>query len=398
MDKIASFTVDHEVLEPGIYVSRIDQDPNTGCFATTFDIRMTAPNREEVLDTAAIHAIEHLGATFLRNNPEWKDRTIYFGPMGCRTGFYLVVFGRVPSKEIVPAVRGLCNFISKFEGEIPGATPKECGNWSDSDLDLAKKAILRFVENTLDGIDDEHMFYPGEAHLDIESSIGIMAAMDAELDMLAAQIDDPAFTMISGVEFIEGTIEDKPIVLAKCGVGKVNAALTTQIMIDHFGIESIINTGVAGAIDEDLEIGDIVIAEDAVHHDMNAQVLGYNQGEIPMAHSSVFRTDVEISEILHTAANMLGASEVTTGHVVSGDIFVSDPEIKQFIADNFDAKCCDMESAAIAQVCVANNIPFGIVRTISDTAEGDVASYTEFEEETAQTAAQIITSFLEFEQ
>jgi len=394
MDDIASFTIDHELLEPGVYVSRIDQDPNTGCFATTFDIRLIAPNREDVLDTAAVHAIEHLGATFLRNNPEWKDRTIYFGPMGCRTGFYLVVFGRIQSREIIPAVQGLCDFIMNFEGKIPGASPKECGNWSDSDLNLAKKAVARFIENTLSNIDDEHMFYPGEEPHAIESPTGIMAAMDAELDMLAAQIDDPIFTRMSGVEFIEGTIEDKPIVLAKCGVGKVNAALTTQIMIDHFGIENIINTGVAGAVDEDLEPGDIVIADDAAHHDMNAKVLGYNQGEIPMANSSVFKTDPDISEALFEAADISGASEVVTGHIVSGDIFVSDFETKEFIAENFNAKCCDMESAAVAQVCVANNMPFGIIRTIFDTADGDVDEYENFEEEAAQMSAQIVTTFL----
>ena len=397
MNKIASFTIDHDLLEPGVYVSRVDRDLDTGCFTTTFDIRMTAPNREEVLETSAVHAIEHLGATFMRNNPEWEDKTVYFGPMGCRTGFYLVVFGNISSYEIVPVIRKMYEFIAGFEGEIPGASPKECGNWSDSDLDLAKAAASRFLENTLENIDDEHLFYPGSEPYSFKLTTGIIAAMDAELDLIAAGIEEPVFSKLSGVEFIEGTIDDIPIVLAKCGVGKVNAALTVQIMIDHFAVDRIVNTGVAGAIDEELYIGDVVIAEDTLHHDMNAQVLGYKQGEIPQSTSSVFRTDVEISEILRTAANMLGASEVVSGRIVSGDIFVSDPETKEFISEKFDAKCCDMESAAIAQVCVANNMPFGIIRTISDTASGDVADYEDFEEMSAQTAAQIVTSFLKFE-
>ena len=107
MERIASFSVDHNVLEPGIYVSRSDADEATGCITTTFDLRMTAPNREPVMDTAAVHALEHLGATFLRNDAEWKDRVIYFGPMGCRTGFYLVVFGAYESNDVANLVKRL---------------------------------------------------------------------------------------------------------------------------------------------------------------------------------------------------------------------------------------------------------------------------------------------------
>ena len=124
MERIASFSVDHNVLEPGIYVSRSDADEATGCITTTFDLRMTAPNREPVMDTAAVHALEHLGATFLRNDAEWKDRVIYFGPMGCRTGFYLVVFGAYESIDVANLVKRLFEFARDFEGEIPGANPK----------------------------------------------------------------------------------------------------------------------------------------------------------------------------------------------------------------------------------------------------------------------------------
>ena len=112
MERIASFSVDHLLLEPGVYVSRIDRDPATGAAVTTFDLRLTTPNKEPVMNTAECHTIEHLGATFLRNHAEWSSRIVYFGPMGCRTGFYLVVFGEVTSEEILPLVRALFEFVA----------------------------------------------------------------------------------------------------------------------------------------------------------------------------------------------------------------------------------------------------------------------------------------------
>ncbi len=158
MEKIASFTVDHLRLEPGVYVSRVDSWQ--GVDVTTFDLRLTAPNREPVMDTAAVHAIEHLGATFLRNDPEWASRTVYFGPMGCRTGFYLVLFGKLEPKDVIPLVRSLFSFVAGFEGEVPGARPEDCGNWHDSDLPMARWWATRYLRNTLDGIDEAHTTYP----------------------------------------------------------------------------------------------------------------------------------------------------------------------------------------------------------------------------------------------
>ena len=135
MEKIASFTIDHTKLLPGLYVSRRDRHGDV-C-VTTFDLRFTAPNREPVMDVPAIHTIEHLGATFLRNSAV-KDNVVYFGPMGCRTGFYLVMFGALESKEVVDTVLSMCDFILAFEGEIPGARPEECGNYLDQNLPMAK--------------------------------------------------------------------------------------------------------------------------------------------------------------------------------------------------------------------------------------------------------------------
>lgn len=158
MEKITSFTINHLVLEPGIYVSRKDHYGNT--VITTFDLRMTSPNREPVMNTAEIHTIEHLGATYLRNHPDYKDRTVYFGPMGCRTGFYLLLEGDLDSGDIVPLMTGMYEFIRDFDGPIPGAAARDCGNYLDQNLPMARWLAARFLENTLYGIDASHLVYP----------------------------------------------------------------------------------------------------------------------------------------------------------------------------------------------------------------------------------------------
>ena len=141
MDKITSFTIDHLNLQSGLYVSRRDQKGD--CTVTTFDLRITAPNREPVIDMPALHTIEHLGATFLRNC-EIKEDVVYFGPMGCRTGCYLVMFGELSSEDVYEWVIKLCDFILSFEGEIPGAKPEECGNYSEQNLAMAKYYIEKY--------------------------------------------------------------------------------------------------------------------------------------------------------------------------------------------------------------------------------------------------------------
>ena len=158
MEKITSFTVNHLLLEPGVYVSRIDRVGTET--VTSFDLRFTSPNREPVMNTAPVHAIEHLAATFLRNDPEWKDRVLYFGPMGCRTGFYLLLLGEHHPEEIRPLLKRCCRFILDFSGEIPGARPRDCGNYSDMNLDMAKWWAGRYLRETLERIDEAHMNYP----------------------------------------------------------------------------------------------------------------------------------------------------------------------------------------------------------------------------------------------
>ncbi|MDY5987301.1 S-ribosylhomocysteine lyase [Sporofaciens sp. SGI.106] len=158
MEKITSFTIDHLKLIPGVYVSRIDYAG--GHPITTFDIRMTSPNDEPVMNTAEVHTIEHLGATFLRNHKEFGDKTIYFGPMGCRTGFYLLLSGNYESREIIPLMKEMFAFIAEFEGEVPGASAKDCGNYLDMNLPMAKHLASRFLREVLEDITDERLIYP----------------------------------------------------------------------------------------------------------------------------------------------------------------------------------------------------------------------------------------------
>ncbi|MDR2044419.1 MAG: S-ribosylhomocysteine lyase [Clostridium sp.] len=158
MDKISSFTVDHIRLRPGVYVSR--KDPVGKDVITTFDLRMTRPNAEPVMNTAELHTIEHLGATYLRNHPSAKEKTIYFGPMGCRTGFYLLLAGDYGSKDVVPLITELYEFIRDFRGEVPGAAPKDCGNYLDMNLPMARFLAKRYLDEVLYGIDESRLIYP----------------------------------------------------------------------------------------------------------------------------------------------------------------------------------------------------------------------------------------------
>lgn len=157
MEKIASFTVNHLTLLPGVYVSRKDTIGSE--VITTFDLRMTRPNFEPVMNTAEIHTLEHLGATFLRNHAEYKDRVIYFGPMGCRTGFYLVLAGDYESKAIVPLVKEMYAFMKDFEGEVPGAAARDCGNYLDMNLGMAKFVAKRYYDDVLCDISEDRLIY-----------------------------------------------------------------------------------------------------------------------------------------------------------------------------------------------------------------------------------------------
>ena len=158
MEKIASFMINHETLLPGIYVSRKDK---VGAeTVTTFDLRMKMPNREPVMNTAELHTLEHLAATYLRSDPEWKDKIVYFGPMGCRTGNYLVMAGDLDSKDIVGLITKTFEFVRDFEGEIPGAHPHDCGNWRDHNIEMARYVSKEYLDRCLYVIKEENLVYP----------------------------------------------------------------------------------------------------------------------------------------------------------------------------------------------------------------------------------------------
>ncbi|MBR6626872.1 MAG: S-ribosylhomocysteine lyase [Lachnospiraceae bacterium] len=158
MEKIASFTIDHIKLQPGVYVSRKD---HVGAeVITTFDLRMTSPNEEPVMNTAEMHTIEHLAATFLRNHPAYKDKTVYFGPMGCRTGFYLLLAGDYASADIVPLMVEMYEFIRDFHDEVPGASARDCGNYLDMNLNMANYLARKYLDEVLYNICEDRLVYP----------------------------------------------------------------------------------------------------------------------------------------------------------------------------------------------------------------------------------------------
>ena len=158
MQKIASFTIDHIKLQPGVYVSRKDHIGDS--VITTFDLRMTSPNEEPVMNTAEMHTIEHLAATYLRNHPQYQDKTVYFGPMGCRTGFYLLLAGDYESRDIVELMGSMFEFIRDFKGEVPGASPKDCGNYLDMNLGMANYLAKKYLDGVLYHIEESRLVYP----------------------------------------------------------------------------------------------------------------------------------------------------------------------------------------------------------------------------------------------
>ena len=158
MEKITSFTINHLLLQPGVYVSR--KDSVGSAVVTTFDLRLTSPNEEPVMNTAEMHTIEHLAATFLRNHREYGSKTVYFGPMGCRTGFYLLLAGDYESKDIIPLMVEMWEFIRDFEGDVPGASARDCGNYLDMNLPMAKYLAKRYLDDVLYDIKEDRLVYP----------------------------------------------------------------------------------------------------------------------------------------------------------------------------------------------------------------------------------------------
>jgi adenosylhomocysteine nucleosidase len=222
--------------------------------------------------------------------------------------------------------------------------------------------------------------------------IGIIGAMDVEVRHLKGNMNVSRVEKRANMEFCEGTIGGMPVVVVQCGVGKVNAAVCVQVLADVFAVTHVINTGVAGSLNNELNIGDVLVSVDAVHHDVDAQVFGYAAGEVPGMGVKSFAADPALRgaavAAVHAVAPEIGVLE---GRVASGDQFVSDPAVKQRIKGTFHADCCEMEGCSIAQTAWLNSLPFVIVRAISDKADGsDIVDYPTFEAQAAEHCAKIV--------
>jgi len=227
--------------------------------------------------------------------------------------------------------------------------------------------------------------------------IGIIGAMDNEIELLKSSMDIRMMESIAGMTFYCGTLCGKEAVLVRCGMGKVNAAICAQLLITHFGAGRVINTGVAGSLNRDINIGDIVVSTDAVQHDINCQPLGYPKGYNPDNDFSFFQADEAMRRSAVESAKLAAPEKrVYEGRIASGDQFIADNARKQAIIDDFGAICCEMEGAAIGQVCVQNRVPFVIIRAISDKADdAGHLSYRSFVELAARHSAAIVRHMIE---
>jgi adenosylhomocysteine nucleosidase len=226
--------------------------------------------------------------------------------------------------------------------------------------------------------------------------LGIIGAMDIEVDSLKSEMNNPQITTVAGMNFYQGTIYGKEVVVVKCGIGKVNAAVCTQILADKFDIEAVINTGIAGSLNNDIDICDIVISVAAQEHDMDVTPLGYEKGIIPGMETSVFMADQMLIDLTKKSAQTAGLDvKLFEGKVVSGDQFIGTHDTKNALKADFDGDCAEMEGAAIAHTAVLNQIPFLIIRAISDKADGGAeVDYPAFEKKAAENSIMLLKEMI----
>lgn len=229
------------------------------------------------------------------------------------------------------------------------------------------------------------------------SKIGIIGAMELEVDTLKEHLNNAAVTKKANMEFFEGVLNNTPVVIVKSGVGKVNAAMCVQVLADLFHVTHIINTGVAGSLHAQIDIGDIVVSTDALHHDVDAAVFGYPLGEVPQLGRLEFPADKAMVVLAKTSCEEVNPDiHVFTGRVVSGDQFISDKSIKEKLISNFHGLCTEMEGAAIAHASYLNEIPFVIIRAISDKADDSAEmDYPVFERKAAEHSARLVEHMIE---
>ena len=211
------------------------------------------------------------------------------------------------------------------------------------------------------------------------NKIALIGAMNEEIELLVAHMTDISETVKAGITFREGTYFGKNVVVCRTGVGKVNAAVTTQILIDQFGVEAVIFTGVAGALDPELQIGDLVISTECVQHDMDVTALGFPRGVIPYAENSVYAADSKLVDLAVASGEKLFAGKVKKGRVLSGDQFIASREVVASLYQELNGVCVEMEGSSVAQVCAMNAIPYVVLRSMSDKADGSAhVNFAEF--------------------
>ncbi len=221
--------------------------------------------------------------------------------------------------------------------------------------------------------------------------IGIIGAMELEVDALKAQLTEASVTTKAGMEFHEGNLNGKPVVVVRCGIGKVNAALCVQILADLFHVTHVINTGIAGSLNAKLDIGDILVSREAVHHDVDVQIFGYAPGEVPGIGFREFKADTAMVEKAMDLCAKETDFHAIPGRVVSGDQFISDSAVKDRLISVFAGDCAEMEGASIAQGAYLNGLPFLILRAISDKADGSAEQdYPTFERTAARRCADLV--------
>lgn len=227
--------------------------------------------------------------------------------------------------------------------------------------------------------------------------IGIIGAMDEEIRLLKENIQISDEFVKATITFYVGTFQGKDVVICKSGVGKVNAAITTQLLIDHFSVSQIIFTGVAGAVDPTLDIGDIVISTSAVQHDLDATALGFKKGEVPMfAYPSDFSASDHLILLAENAASTFKGINVVKGRILSGDQFIANHQVVAQLGEMFEGKCVEMEGASVAHVAMLNNIPFVIIRSMSDKANGEAnVNFAEFTKLASERSFSIVRSMVE---
>ena len=227
------------------------------------------------------------------------------------------------------------------------------------------------------------------------NTIGIIGAMDEEVTLIKSAMNVKNTVEKAGCTFLSGTIEGKNAVVVRCGIGKVNAAMCTQILIDLFNVDAVINTGVAGALADGITVGDVIVSKDALQHDMDCLPLGDPVGVIPRMKESVFKADERLMNAALEASKKVIDGRTALGRVVSGDQFIASMDIKNKLRDTFCGSCAEMEGAAIAHICCMNDVPYVIIRNISDAADGSAdVSFAEFCRTAVEHSGRIVLEML----